>query len=250
MKTFQLLSVFFSLLFTSLTAFSQYGNVNGRQSNANFEANLAANNMMRSRDIFQEVLKKGMNNELKVEEIEGEPYFDEMFVNGELSFKDSLDLGQFLMRYNAYADEMEVSNPKGNNFINKVDGIAVILKNEKYVVLNYKSDDQTIKKGFFIEKSDGNKVNLYLRKYVTLKPAKEAKTSFHTATPASFNKHEAYFLKFGNDAPIEIKLKKSKILNSFPDKYDTLKKYVSTEKLNLEKEEDLIKLVQYYDSLN
>lgn len=244
-----ILSVFINL-FVGFSVFSQYGNVNGRQSNANFEANLAANNMMRGRDLFQDVLKQGKNNVLKIEDIQGEPYFEKTFVNGNLIYKDSVNMGQFLMRYNAFQDEMEVSNKSVINNINKIDDISVTLKNDKYVILNYQEDDNTIKKGFFIEKKNDNNASLYLRKYITIKPAKEAKTSFHTPSPASFIEHEDYFLKFSENAPIEVKLKKNKVLNSFPDNINLLKKYVSKENLSLDNEKDLIKLIEYFNTLD
>lgn len=250
MKTLKSTSFLLILFLACIHVFPQYGNVNGRQSNANFEANLAANNMMRGRDLFQDVLKKGENSELNIEDIEGNAFFNEIFAKGILLYRDSLNLGEFLMRYNAFTDEMEVSNTAGNNILSKVDEISILLENEKYVVLNYEADTNTIKKGFFIEKNSGSHNRLFLKKSKTIKQGTEAKTSFHKSSPPSFVDHEDYFLKFGNNAPVEVKLKKNKILNAFPDKYDILKKYVSKENLKLETEQELILLSKYYNTLD
>jgi hypothetical protein len=250
MKTFQTTLTLFIFLLTSSYVLPQYGNVNGRQSNANFEANLAVNNQMRGRDIFQDVLQRSDKSELALTDIEGEPYFKEQFSNGILFYKDSLNLGEFLIRYNAYTDEIESSNDSGNTVINKVDEISILLDNEKYVILNFLNDNNIIKKGFFIEKYRGGNNGLFLKKYKTIKDGKEAKTSFHKSTPPSFVDHEKYYLKFSDNAPIEIKLKKNKVLNAFPDKKDLLEKYVAEKKLQLETEEDLIELSIFYNTLD
>ncbi|MDV7140277.1 hypothetical protein R3X28_15405 [Maribacter sp. TH_r10] len=236
-------------LLTSATNFAQYGNVNGRQSNANFEANLAANNVLRGRDLLQDVLKQKNNNELSLSEIEGNPYLNENFLKGRLMYKDSIELGEYLMRYHSFADEFEISNAEGPGFLNKADYLRVNLAGDSYRPLNYIDENGEIKKGFFIIKSEGPKASLFLRKYKKVKPAQEAKTSFHKATPAKFLAYENYFLKFGNEAPFEIKLKKGKFIKLFPENQDRLKKYIKTNNLNLEEEKDAITLIDYYNSL-
>ncbi|WP_437371827.1 hypothetical protein [Maribacter litoralis] len=250
MKTFKTTLTLLIFFLTSSYVLPQYGNVNGRQSNANFEANLAVNSQMRGRDIFQDVLQRSNKSELTLSDIEGEPYFKEQFSNGILFYKDSLNLGEFLIRYNAFTDEMESSNDSGNTVINKVDEISILLDNEKYVILNFLDDNNIIKKGFFIEKYRGENNGLFLKKYMTIKDGKEAKTSFHKSTPPSFVDHEKYYLKFSDNAPIEIKLKKNKVLNAFPDKKDLLEKFVAEKKLQLETEEDLIELSKFYNTLD
>ena len=84
-------------------------------------------------------------------EVIGEPYFEKkLHVN--IYYKVSLDLGQFLMRYNAYLDEMEVSNSNSPKFINTIDRVSIMLNNRKYVLLDYTTDDITVMQGFFLFK--------------------------------------------------------------------------------------------------
>lgn len=252
MRKQKIIPIILLALFSTISCFAQSAspNVNRRGANFNFEANLVGNNMMRSRDVLQEVINQGKNNEITVADVEGEPYFQEMFSNGDLMYKDSLNLGKYLMRYNAFADEMEVKNAQSTNVINKADYIRVILNGEKYVPLNYKEDKGSIKKGFFIEKAKGLHGSLFLKKYKTVKQGQEAKTSFHKSIPPMFVDHEAYFLKFGENHPLKVKLKKNKIFNAFPDKTDVLKKFAAQQNLNLETESGLISLVEHYNGLN
>ncbi|MEP2058410.1 MAG: hypothetical protein ABJJ05_11425 [Maribacter litoralis] len=234
---------------TGIFVFPQYGNVNGRRTNANFEAQLVGNNLMRSRDLLQDVLKQNRNIPIALSDIKGHPYTQEMFVNGNLFYKDSLKLGQFLMRYNAFADEMEVSNHSSINVIGKIDDLSIDLVNEKYVVLNYVDDHSVIKKGFFIEKSAGTKCSLFLKKFKSIKLGKEAKTSFHKSTKPVFIEHKAYYLKFGQNLPVEVKLKKNKIVKIFPEKANIIKKYIIGNDLDLDSESDLILLINFYNTL-
>lgn len=251
MKKQKIILVILLAFFCAVPCFSQYGNAtNGRQANANFEGNLVSNNMMRSRDVLQEVLNKGKDNEITIADVQGDPYADKIFSNANLMYKDSLNLGAFLMRFNAYSDEMEVNNNEGENtVINKADYISVILRNEKYVPLNYSENNENIKKGFFIEKIEGTHASLYLRKYKTIKQGQEAKTSFHKKKPPVFIDRESFYLKLGTDKPIEIKLKKNKVLKAFPDKNTELKTFVGEKNLNIETEVGLISLVEYYNSI-
>ncbi|MFX0555335.1 hypothetical protein ACOCEA_00965 [Maribacter sp. CXY002] len=237
------------LLITIFSGFSQYGNVNGRQANANFEASLATNSILRGRNILQDVINKGKDNKLSINEIEGEPYFDMNYSKGTLMYKDSLKLGEYLMRYNAYADEIEISNSDGNGVINKADYVRVILNSEKYRPVNYLDNSGEVKKGYFIILTEGSKASFFLRKNKTIKQAQEAKTSFHKAIPAKFIEHTDYFIKIGNNPPQEIKLKKNKLIKVFPDNNFILKKYAETNNLNLETEEDIKVLVDHYNSL-
>lgn len=220
-----------------------------RSTSFNFEGNLAANNLMRSRDVLREVLYQGRGEKINLGAIEGEPYFDEVFLNAKLMYKDSAKIGDYMMRYHAYADEMEVSNSEGGGFLNKADYLRIHLKDDIYRPLNYTADDGNIKKGFFIEKATGENASLFLRKYKTLKDGEQAKTSFHKNKPPMFVDHENYFLKFGSAEPIEIKLKKNKVLNSFPEHTAALKKYVSDQDLDLDTEAGVVQLVKYYNTL-
>ncbi|RIV31577.1 hypothetical protein D2V08_14125 [Flagellimonas lutimaris] len=229
--------------------FPQYGNVNGRRPNANFEANLSVNNILRGRDVLQDVLKKKNNVNITLAEIEGEPYIDKKFLPGNIYYKDSLDLGQFLMRYNAYLGEMEVSNPNGSRYINKMDGISIVLNNEKYMVLDYGVDGMIVEQDFFIEKFKGSKSGLYVKYSKILRQGKEAKTSFHTAVPPKFISNESYYLKFGSMNPVKVKLRKNNILRIFPNRTKSLKKYIAEKNLKMNTLDDLVVLLKYYETL-
>ena len=63
------------------------------------------------------------------------------------------------------------------------------------------------------------------------------------------NKSDLYFSK--QDDPIFYKVKKSKkqILTVFPDAEDEISSYIKAEKLDLKLEEDVVKLLKYYDTL-
>lgn len=237
-------------LFITATSIAQFpAGPQERSSSFNFEANLAANNILRGRDVLKEVLNSKSINEIELSEVEGEQYFEKAFVKTNLIYKDSTVIGSYLMRYNAFADEIEISDSKGINILSKADYLSLTLNQDKYRPINYTNKDGAIQKGFFIEKVNGPSCSLFLRKYKTIKEGKEAKTSFHKESKPSFVDYETYYLKFENKSPFEIKLKKNKIIKAFPSRQDELKRYIQDQKLNIETEKGLIALVQYYNNM-
>ena len=67
--------------------------------------------------------------------------------------------------------------------------------------------------------------------------------------PAKFSKSsDAYFYRIGSGELQEVDNIKDMIA-SFPDKQEELKQFAKKEKISPKKEEELLKLVRYYNSL-
>lgn len=58
-----------------------------------------------------------------------------------------------------------------------------------------------------------------------------------------------YLSQQDDPAPKKLKKSKKQVLGLFPEADDELSAYIKAEKLDLKKEEDLIKLLKYRDSL-
>jgi hypothetical protein len=205
---------------------------------------------MRSRNVLEEIIRERKNNEVSMADINGEPYFEETFAKATLMYKDSIKIGEPLIRYHAFADEMEISNSESIGILQKADYLRVHLDDDVYRPLNYIAGDGDIRKGYFIEEMAGEKASLFLRKYKTLKQGKEAQTSFHQATPPEFISHEDYYLKFGNNSPEKVKLTRKSILKSFPKHTDKLKKFYKNENVDINTEAGLKRLIAHYNSLD
>jgi len=190
-------------------------------------------------------------NTLNYSTIEGSPYENDQYQQGVLTDKEGKKIGEYAMRYNAYADMLEV--PKQNDGIgvlNKVDFLTIELNGKKYSTLSYRNVDGKIEKGYFIELISDDQCSLYRRDIKELQEAAEAKSTFHPATPAKFLDDTHYYLKFGSEEPKKIKLSKKKVFEFFPKMEEELKKFAKKEKLNTETEAGIIELVKQYNSVS
>ena len=174
----------------------------------------------------------------------GNPYLFKDFANGEIVTTDNFRYNG-KMRYNIYDDEIEylvnddnfwVSNPWVLDFIT-IDSITFI-----YCSADSQNKDEG---SYYILLVKGD-CKLLLKKGVILNDPVAAKP-YVEAKPAEFvDKRDFYYILLENQEPVKI-TSKQKLLELFPGKTREMKNYLK--KISLNKEKDLIKLVEYYNGL-
>ena len=196
---------------------------------------------------FREIFKKV--NFVDLNDVEGSAYNDSIYKTATFYYKDNQKIAECLSRYNGYSDEIEMMNSNGTfGSLKKVDFLRVNL-NSKLFVVSSSPDFKNGESGFFIEKVINEKCSLYFKESKSFIKAIPAKSGYHTATKSKFVDESNYYIKFGNGALRKIPQSKSKLLKLFPDKRDNLKAYISENKIDLKKESDIIKLINYYNTL-
>jgi len=119
--------------------------------------------------------------------------------------------------------------------------------NTTYQAFEYKK----FKYGFFkiVAKKEG--AFLLCKEFIKLKAAVKPKSSFETFKPAKFErKKDSYYFKFKNqDLVVELPTRKNKYYTLFKNHSNAIKSFVKKEKLGIKKEEDLIKIFNYYNTL-
>jgi hypothetical protein len=201
----------------------------------------------------------GVGNEVlrlkKYEDITGSPYLYTDWKSGTVIDKNGKSYPNALIKYDAYGDAVELNQ----------EGTVMILNNELYqtFVLNF-ADNTTNKvtkqmfrsgytqipgfgaKAYFEVLSEG--AVMALKRY-DIKFVEEVVNSYGTATATKrFQRTDRYFLLKDNKA-VEFKLNSKSILGALGDKQAELDKYIAKEKLKLKTEDDLKKLMAYYNSL-
>jgi hypothetical protein len=180
------------------------------------------------------------------ERIEGTPYLTETFAMGEVC----LDNGKHTVpvRYNIYDDLIEyqqndqtyVLNP--NRHIERVRFDDHVLVAEKY---EFKGK---VKYGYFVL-LDSGKVTLVSKKMVIYRGSQETKGLDPGPAPAKYTRiSDRYYYKVGNGELKKVGSIKNMIAN-FPDKQEELSQFAKREKISAGKEDELIRLVKYYNSL-
>ena len=193
----------------------------------------------------------GYNKIVDLSTIKGSPYEEERFQLGKASNKLNDKPAPYYLRYNIYNDVIEMKGSLNDGEIKgliKSLNIYAKILNKEYHFEIYSDDNKKTKKGYFILLAEANNSSLYLKKIKVFKDKQEAKDSFHKDIPATFKDSEKYYYK-KDRVLLPLSTKKKDLLKRLSDKENELKIYIKSKKIDLKKEEDLIKLFNYYDSL-
>jgi hypothetical protein len=203
---------------------------------------------------------KSKNKVITYKDVEGTPYINNNsgannnLPIGKVYDKDFKYISTAFIRYNAYTDNMEVSlMSDGVDYYllkKQPDFFYVVLNKKRYRAYNY-IDDKVDKTGYFIIVSEDDKEHgvLLKKEKILFKKASQANNSFVTSTPPSFIKtKDTYYIKLGNQVN-KVPKKKKEFFSMFKDKSFQIKTFASKNKLKINKEESLLRIVKYYNEL-
>jgi len=189
---------------------------------------------------------------LDYEEVyDGTPYNNPNFLMGDIYIKNKLTAPNTSLRYNIYADEIEVKEYPNDDetklkALTKTPDIHITILNKKYV---YLTKIQGISEGgYFLELQKGKNVMLYKKLIKKFYPAKKAKTSFERDLPASFKDKPVYYYKTVDGKMNEIPTSKNKIIKSLSELNKGIKTYIKKTKINVTTEKGLMKALKYCDA--
>ncbi|MEE9408368.1 MAG: hypothetical protein V3V28_09860 [Polaribacter sp.] len=153
----------------------------------------------------------------------------------------------YLLRYNIYSDEMEfVKNNQIYDLFKKENQIIDFFESKtKYVAF-----DLNGKLNYFLIKSSGK--NLVLAKQtIKLEKGKKKVTQFDIEVkPKYYLGKDKLFIAFNNKNLQEIPKKKKTFYNLFGDKSSEIKKFMKKNRLSHKKGDDLVKITNYFSSIN
>jgi hypothetical protein len=178
--------------------------------------------------------------------VKGTPYLDESFVQGTIVLANNSRTAP--VRYNAHKDLIEFQADGQARVLDASSTIKRVSFGEiTFVVEKYKEKDIT-KYGYF-NVLDSGKVTLFSKKTVKFTPAMKGRGLDGGDQPAEYRRGpDEFFFKFDGGEMTEIKSIKSMIA-AFPDKQDELSAFAKKEKISPRKEAELVKLIQYYNTL-
>jgi hypothetical protein len=168
---------------------------------------------------------------------EGSPYLNEVFQPGIVSTGE-LNFTSVPMRYNIFEDVLEYQVGDMLFLLEPDPKITRIsLAGEVFVV------GSGGKNQFYELEVEGN-LSLLSRKVVNYRPKNDL-----TSVPAKYTKQsDIYFLRRAN-APIEKVSNQKAFINFLPDKRVEVAEYAKAKNLSVKNIDDLVKLVNYYNSL-
>ncbi len=193
-------------------------------------------------------LKKTMfdigNNTLN--NIKGSPYMDDEFKEGEVVTIHNKTMKGLLLRYNIYNDVMEIKvedkeyNIPAENLVERV-----IIDGRSYDYLIFNKGGSSIQG--YLELLYNEKLKLYCKHGSFFKEPEDPKP-FCDPKPGEFERKSLLFL-LKKDERISAFKNKKEFFEMFPKHEKELKNFIKKHKTKFNKCDDLIKLVEYCDSL-
>ncbi|WP_298904497.1 hypothetical protein [uncultured Psychroserpens sp.] len=184
----------------------------------------------------------------------GTPYIENDFMPGKISADKDGKL--FSLRYNAFSDVMEIK--KDNNDIEALNKdllnvtITFSKGNKAYRAYNYvDSDTKNGKRGYFVVLSDASsKKPLLAKEVIKFTEKKKASSSYAKTKPAQYKrKDDVYYTLNDKGIAIKIPSKKKDIAKAFPKHSKAILDFIKSNKIKTSKKEDLMKLVDYINTL-
>jgi len=199
---------------------------------------LSVNQITGDHSVFNGIVST-TGKSLKYDEIQGSPYLSKSFSNAKIGE----NFEEVPVRYNSYKDEIEFQKdgkilvlPKESKFSR----IEIKSPPQNFVVLD--SNDEL--KGYFIELMNG-KYSLYKKEKTIFRDYVPAASSYASDKPASFKNQDPIFYIKTENSIIKNPKNQKDIIEKFPDKKEILTLFFKSNKIKFDKEEDLIKLVNF-----
>lgn len=176
----------------------------------------------------------------------GSPYLNEEFKMGTVTIKNEESYKSYL-RYNAYNDEIEMKDGATTTAVMKRDYITVRLGADVFSIHTY-AYEEGVKDGYFNALNEG-KAQLLRRRKVYLKAAQAATSSYSQDKPPKFEMEESFYISINGETAQPVRLNKKGVLSLFSDYQTDLSSYVKENKMKLKSTEEVVKLLEYYNTL-
>ncbi|MDH5365359.1 MAG: hypothetical protein OEW67_00105 [Cyclobacteriaceae bacterium] len=187
------------------------------------------------------------------EQILGNSYYNKAFVLGKLLDNNKETKRNYLLRYNAFRDEIEIQVKDEIEYLVRHPDISCTIGEEKYMFQPYKTNENgTTMLGYLTVLYQGNNFTLLIRKVKQFKEEQKAKTSLSTSWPAKIEDiTEFYFLDKTIDYALRINSKKKMFSkNISKSELSEMSTFIKQNHLKIKDKENLITIYKHYDSLN
>lgn len=199
-------------------------------------------------DEYRNILLRSHNveTETRYEDVDGHPFSDKDMKEGEIHLTSGRVVDNLQMRYNWYTSQMEILEDESVYSLPKSAEIDfVIIAGIKYVPFYY----HNLIAGYAVEVYS-DECSLYRKEEVILIPGEEPVSSYDEYKPPRFfTSKPEYFLICAQGSLTRLEESKRNIINQLEPFDDELKDFVKEEKLRLKDEFDLIRLIEFYNSL-
>ncbi len=189
------------------------------------------------------------NNEI---DLVGTPYSNEEFQKG-TAIKNGLTIARNIgLRYNAHKDIFEIKKTfvltdNQARLLKKTDEISLKINQNDFVFILPNANNKV--QGYFVLLYKGEKLTLYKKIKKVFIPAQKAYSSMAKSVPPTYKEKIVYYIANSEGGITELSNSKKKKSDAFSENKKELKLYIKENKINVNKEKDLIKLAEFANTL-
>jgi len=186
------------------------------------------------------------------EEFQGSPYTSEDFEPAELFYKND-KIGTIFYRHNALNEEIEIKeskNQQGIRGLNRDKNIIIEVDGKPLRFMTFIDKGGKTMNGYLTQLVNGAHYDLYRRVHVKFTEGQKSPNSFVKDTPSRFSQFTEYYVqKKGVDRVDELQQKNSKLfaLAENSEQKQLLKAFLKDNRLDVDNEEDLVRLIMFLD---
>lgn len=163
--------------------------------------------------------------------------------------KDNIHYQDIPLKYNIYNDDIEFKTKKDECLaISEPKSLRKIIIGDDTFIYAKKSNKKNARYGYYQLLTTG-KIQLLPRHHIAFRDA-ESPNGISQPRPARFErKSSTFFMKIGENIPLQISKKKD-IQSIFGKESKQILAYIKSEKINVRKKTQLIKLVRFINQIN
>lgn len=182
--------------------------------------------------------------------INGSPYDQNYFHPGNIYANNELTVSNVPMRYNIFADEIEINtsqdpNQQNVNILSKSPDVFVKIGPNVFVyVENLSNAEQS---GYFKVVFEGEHFDLYKKSKVNYIEKRFAETTYQRDQPARFDRNDTFFLVNKRGVFYELPNNRRRFAAVFKEHHKEIDDFVRAKRLDIRKEDDLEKVVKYFN---
>tara|TARA_R110002167_G_scaffold58974_13_gene167027 strand:- start:773 stop:1483 length:711 start_codon:yes stop_codon:yes gene_type:complete len=189
----------------------------------------------------------------------GMNFYREVLVKGSVYLDGAFQTGEWVvngkyrkeakMRYNAYRDIFELQGPNHKiTTLVKDPQMEAILQGKLYRYIDY-LDHNNLKSGYFTPLNKGTTL-LYARAIKVIPQLHFPEHGYETFKAPEFQLELSYYIKRVGRPAVKLSgLGKKEVFAVLWDRFSELKKFAKKNGLHLRSEEEVVKALQYYDTL-
>ena len=203
--------------------------------------------------VLEDNTKRNTNHD-SYESIEGSAYFDESFKKGVVYYDNSY-MGTPFLRYDAYADEIQIKNSlleeEKYGALLKSEKLYCIIDSKKVLYHSLRDSNGEVSKGYVMNLVNSGKYLLFEKKSKNFLEGKIAPTSLTMPTNSKFIEEVNYYFGIkGGETVTEIYGNRNDLVSMFDEKHqDKIKSFVKKNRINMDDRSDLQKLFYYANTL-